>query len=322
MSKVRVDQLSPTDDSVTVNVKDLEVVNNLVNEAAHLPGIVNIGQRIADRKAALSSNTIRFCTWNIQTYYIKVDRTPSDVDDTVDVTRFNRDESSQQLVREHVEWLLKIGADVVAMQELDADIETKYQDGAIETIGSNWRMYPYSDSYLAIDSWLRAKNQLGNPGGNMLLSTRSLSNGSTLLMEGTSTESTRYKSLGRCEINVNGTTVAVYTTHLSIQLADIQAQIALIAAALSSETATHVVLMGDMNWNDDAVYQPIINLGYTMVNKNGELNTYNGGHLAEWAPWYLDRIFHKGFSSQGSYGVETPPRELGDHKPLWVDLTI
>ena len=75
--------------------------------------------------------------------------------------------------------------------------------------------------------------------------------------------------------------------------------------------------MGDWNTNNDADFQPFITAGFTMVNKNGEINTNNNG-----GTWYLDRIFHKGFSVQGDYGSVNTPLAVGDHKPLYVDLTI
>lgn len=100
MSKVRVDQLSPTDDSLTVNVKDLQLVNDLVTESANLPnGMVNISQAVSERIAALSSNTVRFCTWNIQGYYIVANENSPEAGDTVDTSRFQRDVSSAQRIR-------------------------------------------------------------------------------------------------------------------------------------------------------------------------------------------------------------------------------
>ncbi|WP_394805268.1 tail fiber/spike domain-containing protein [Citrobacter koseri] len=280
----------------------------------------NIAQLVASRKSALSSNTVRFCTWNIQGYYIVANENSPEAGDTVDTSRFNRDVASLQRVREQVEWLLKIGVDFAGMQEVCLTMDCKADNKPLSSMASIWELYPYIGSYMSFDSW-NADMVLQNPQGNASLSTRELSNGITTLMNGVSSTGTAFNAVSRVEMDVNGTTVAIYVTHLNVDLDTISSQISQISELIDSDTATHIVMMGDWNSNDDATYQPFIDRGFTMVNKNGELGTYNGGHT-EWGQWYLDRIFHRGFSSQGDYGVLTPPRELGDHKPLWVDLTI
>ena len=284
---------------------------------------LNVAQAIAERRVALSSNTVRFCTWNIQTYYVVSNENNPGGPDSVDTSRFDKDYSSVQLIREHIEWLLRIGADVIGLNEVNTSRECVREGGGYGDMLYNWEMGAYADSYFA-PTLLRDTHSLGNPVGNGLVSTRALSNSSIYQFD-TSTDpqyNSTYVSVARSEINVNGTVVAVYATHLSVDQTTLISQIQQLCEILSTDKTSHIVVMGDMNWNDDAVYKPIICQGFTMVNKNGELNTYNGGNTEEWGVWYLDRIFHKGFSSQGEYGVATPPRELGDHKPLWCDLTI
>lgn len=278
----------------------------------------NISQQIQNRKDALASNTIRFCTWNIEGFRASADQPAGE--DYYDTSRYNRNHSNQQMIREHVEWLLRIGADVAAIQECYGNMQTKVQWKPVTTICSNWRMYPYVDSYLGIESVSKTTGSVGYTGGNMTLTTRSQANGSTINLVPSPTEDT-IRCVARTEIVVNGVTIALYNAHLAVAETTLIQQIADIAAIVAQDTTPHIVMMGDWNWNDDAVYQPFINLGFTMVNHNGELGTYNGGNTS-WGQWYLDRIFHKGFTAQGAYGVETPPRELGDHKPLWVDLTL
>ncbi|WP_444878421.1 endonuclease/exonuclease/phosphatase family protein [Citrobacter koseri] len=279
----------------------------------------NIAQLVASRKSALSSNTVRFCTWNIQGYYIVANENSPEAGDTVDTSRFNRDVASLQRIREQVEWFLRIGADFVGMQEVYMGMDCKLPGKTINSVGSIWGLYPYRGSFMSFDSW-SADMVLQNPGGNLSLATRPLVNGTESLME-TSTSGMAFRAVSRVEMVVNGVTIAIYNTHTDTGTPTIANQISHIASLIDTDTSTHIVLMGDWNNNDDSVYQPFIDRGFTMVNKNGELGTYNGGHT-EWGQWYLDRIFHRGFSSQGDYGVLTPPRELGDHKPLWVDLTI
>lgn len=116
MSKVRVDQLSPTDDSVTVNVKDIEVVNRLAADDSANSNILNVAQAIKERKYALTSNTHRLATWNVACYLL-VNPVDAEHSSYADTSRFNRNYSSQQFIREHIEWFLKVVVDFAAIQE-------------------------------------------------------------------------------------------------------------------------------------------------------------------------------------------------------------
>lgn len=282
----------------------------------------NIAQLMQDRIDALSSNTIRFTTWNIQGYYIVGNEQSPQPPDVVDTTRFGRDVTSPIRIREQMEWILHIGADFVGMQEVCLQAYTKQPWQKLNTLGYAWQMFPYhQSSYYGIESYSYPENIIGNPVGNLSLATRPLTNGRDWKMYAPESPYGPYNSVHRVEMKVGDTTIAIYNTHLNVAEVEIHSQVAFIANLLESDTATHIVLMGDWNWNEDSTYQPFIDLGFTMVNKNGELGTYNGLN-ENWGQWYLDRIFHRGFSAQGDYGVLSPPRELGDHKPLWCDLTI
>ncbi|HBC6873017.1 TPA: endonuclease/exonuclease/phosphatase family protein [Citrobacter koseri] len=270
-----------------------------VGDAALRSGLVpasysglNFREERDKRIAALSTGTVRFCTWNIQGYY------------AVQVPEFDYDVASRQSIREHTEWYLRVGADFIGLQEVMYSVDSP--DNALA-------MYPYISSYIGTSYWTHEKY------GDVAISTRQQQNSSHVIMREAIPGVDSGNQYLRTEIVVNGITIAVYVTHLNTDPLIISEQISQIATAVSNDTATHIVMMGDWNSHDDLAYQPFINLGFSMVNRYGELNTYNGDQGWE---WYMDRIFHRGFSNQGDYGVYTPPRGLGDHKPLYVDLTI
>ncbi|WP_412523969.1 endonuclease/exonuclease/phosphatase family protein [Citrobacter koseri] len=270
-----------------------------VGDAALRGGLVpasysglNFREERDKRIAALSTGTVRFCTWNIQGYY------------AVQVPEFDYDVASRQSIREHTEWYLRVGADFIGLQEVMYSVDSP--DNALA-------MYPYISSYIGTSYWTHEKY------GDVAISTRQQQNSSHVIMREAIPVVDSGNQYLRTEIVVNGITIAVYVTHLNTDPLIISEQISQIATAVSNDTATHIVMMGDWNSHDDLTYQPFINLGFSMVNRYGELNTYNGDQGWE---WYMDRIFHRGFSNQGDYGVYTPPRRLGDHKPLYVDLTI
>lgn len=317
MSKVRVDQLSPTDDSVTVNVSDLKIINDLAEVNNETQNLLNVAQEINNRKIALSSNIIRVCTWNVQAF-LSITKQDESSDHYFDSSRFNRDLSSQQFVREHIEWLLKMGVDVVGIQEFYGRMLSKHQWSDTTSIGSNWRMYPYVDSFMAIETVSRYTLRRGFQGGNLILSTRKQQGGIATLLDNPN-EGVVYRSCARSEINVNGVTVAVYSLHLSTVPENQTTQILKIVELVNSDTASHIVLLGDWNFNDDSGFAPLTSIGFTLASANGEINTsnYGGG-----ATWYFDRILHRGFSSQGPVNTMTPPYELGDHKPMFCDLTL
>ncbi|MDM9096093.1 tail fiber/spike domain-containing protein [Citrobacter koseri] len=270
-----------------------------VGDAALRGGLVpasysglNFREERDKRIAALSTGTVRFCTWNIQGYY------------AVQVPEFDYDVASRQSIREHTEWYLRVGADFIGLQEVMYSVDSP--DNALA-------MYPYISSYIGTSYWTHEKY------GDVAISTRQQQNSSHVIMREAIPGVDSGNQYLRTEIVVNGITIAVYVTHLNTDPLIISEQISQIATAVSNDTATHIVMIGDWNSHDDLTYQPFINLGFSMVNRYGELNTYNGDQGWE---WYMDRIFHRGFSNQGDYGVYTPPRRLGDHKPLYVDLTI
>ncbi|MGE6980106.1 endonuclease/exonuclease/phosphatase family protein [Kluyvera intermedia] len=155
---------------------------------------------------------------------------------------------------------------------------------------------------------------------NAVMSTKPITSSSnTILAPRVGT--TDGNSLVKTVINWNGTIINMYNVHLAASDdATRLAQLNTVAGILNADTNTHIVLTGDFNLHLDSQFSALTNIGFTMVNNENGPNTYNGtkGYI-----WHMDRIFYKGFSSQGEWGVdEDTPRELGDHKPVWVDLTI
>lgn len=293
MSKLRVDQLSPVDDSASVNVMDLYIVSELSVFSKNFTG-QNTRQLIRDRESALlpDNNVVRFVTWNNQgTYSIN--------------QFYGGDYANRQRVVDLADWYLRMGADFVGGQEHFIVPNLPASDIAV---------YPYQSGYHSNSMWYSG----GRNYGNMVLSTRPLNNTTGIRFasppDATDTE---YRSYIRTEMIVNGATIAIYNTHLALTESRYTAMIAELVTRLQSETATHIVVMADWNTQNDSDFQPFISLGFSMVNRNGEINTNNVG-----GSWYIDRIFHKGFSAQGDYGTFNTPVSLGDHKPLYVDLTI
>ena len=254
----------------------------------------NTRDQIRAREAALTSNKVRFVTWNSQGAHSAY-------------TYYGNDYANRQRVVDMTDWYLRMGADFVGGQEAYLVSDLPVADLAI---------YPYISAFHSNSMWFGTSRNYGN----QVVATRPLQNStgvkfaSAPLPESTDTE---YRSYVRTEMVVNGVTIAIYNTHLALEPVRYRAMIQELATTLQTETASHVVLMGDWNTQDDTDFSPLIPLGFNMVNHYGEINTNNVG-----GTWYLDRIFHKGFSSQGDYGAFDTPISLGDHKPLYVDLII
>ena len=124
----------------------------------------------------------------------------------------------------------------------------------------------------------------------------------------------------RSVVTVGSTQVAFYVTHLNAyDQATRLAQLETLAIAAAADSIAHVVIAGDFNLHLDSEYTALLSRGFSMVNNENGPNTYNG---QQGFVYHMDRLFHRGFSAQGAWAVEEIPRELGDHKPVWVDLTI
>lgn len=292
--KVEGDKLTYNPGSVTVALID-KSDSRIEDESAAYTG-VNIRQLIRQREEALSptNNVVRFVTWNNQgansayQYY-------------------GNDYASRQRVIDLNDWYLRMGADFIGGQE-------HYTVPNLPNTAIT--MYPYQSGFHSNSEWFGT----GRNYGNMVAATRPLKNSTSTKYSSApipDDPDNEYRSYIRTEMVVNGVTIAIYNTHLALTPSRITAMIAELAGKLVTETASHIVLMGDWNTQIDSDFQPLLNLGFTMVNKYGELNTNNIG-----GTWYLDRIFHKGFSKQGDFGVFNTPVSLGDHKPLYVDLTV
>ncbi|MGL5965638.1 MAG: endonuclease/exonuclease/phosphatase family protein [Kluyvera sp.] len=270
---------------------------------------VNVIDATISRVNALALSVIRFCTWNIQNgypifvYY--------DDPDGGDARRFNRDEDSPLYMSEINEHLLRMGIDIVGFQEVihrwDAPISLR-------------ALYPYADAAEGRTDQDANGVTVNRVYSNAVMSTKSIASSSnTVLAPRVGT--TDGNSLIKTVINWNGTEISMYNVHLAASDdATRLAQLDTVAGILNADTNTHIVLTGDFNLHLDSQFTALTSIGFNMVNNENGPNTYNG--TKGWV-WHMDRIFHKGFSAQGSWGVdEDTPRELGDHKPVWVDLTI
>lgn len=271
---------------------------------------VNVAQRTLDRVAAAAGNTIRFGTWNIQNgypifvYY--------DDPDGGDARRFNRDEDSPLYISEINEHLLRMGIDIVGFQEVvhrwDAPISLR-------------ALYPYADAAEGRTDQDANGVTVNRVYSNAVMSMKAISSFSNTVLKAR-VGTTDGNSVVKTVINWNGTPISMYSAHLAGENAtdaDRIAQLTTVAGILSADTNTHIVLVGDFNLHLDAQFTAITSIGFSMVNSEVGPNTYNGSK--GWV-WHMDRLFHKGFSAQGAWAVDEIPRELGDHKPVWVDLTI
>lgn len=117
--------------------------------------------------------------------------------------------------------------------------------------------------------------------------------------------------------NYKGDSLSIYVTHLTLDKNKNKQQIEELASDLGKDRSRRILLLGDFNNNLDEAFEPIVDLGFKMINKNNELNAYNhdGNHH-----WYGDRIFYKGFSELASYKLVNVPKELSDHKLLYTEL--
>lgn len=271
---------------------------------------VNIPQRTLDRVNAGALNTIRFCTWNIQNGYIIFGY--YDDPDGGDARRFNRDEDNPLYMSEINEQLLRMGIDVVGFQEVlhrwDAPIALR-------------ALYPYADAAEGRTDQDVNGVTANRVYSNAIMSTKAVANPvNTVLKPRVGT--TDGNSLLKTIINWNGTNISMYNVHLAGENAtDAEriAQLTTVTGILNADTNTHIVLTGDFNLHLDAQFSVLTSSGFNMVNNQNGPNTYNGtkGYV-----YHMDRLFWKGFSAQGAWAVDEIPRELGDHKPVWVDLTI
>ena len=117
--------------------------------------------------------------------------------------------------------------------------------------------------------------------------------------------------------NYKGDDLSIYVTHLTLDKNKNKLQIEELANDLGKDRSRRILLLGDFNNNIDVAFEPIVSLGFKMINKNNELNAYNhdGDHH-----WYGDRIFYKGFSELTSYKLVNVPKELSDHKLLYAEV--
>lgn len=266
-----------------------------------------VGQTEA-RIAALATNVIRVCTWNIQNGYINFGYY-SDPDGG-DALRFNKDEDSPLYMAEINEHMLRMGLDIVGMQEVlhrwDAPINLR-------------ALYPYVDAAEGrtdLDADGVTANRVYS---NSVMGMHKITSSSNTVLRPREPSSDG-NGLLKTVMTINGVTISFYNTHLYAYDDTIRLQqLDTIAGILQADTNTHIILTGDFNLHLDSQFAALTNIGFNMVNNQDGPNTYNGTKGWE---WHMDRIFHKGFSAQGTWNVDEIPRELGDHKPVWVDLTL
>lgn len=208
------------------------------------------------------------------------------------------------------EHMLRMGLDIVGMQEVlhrwDAPINLR-------------ALYPYVDAAEGrtdLDADGVTANRVYS---NSVMGMHKITSSSNTVLRPREPSSDG-NGLLKTVMTINGVTISFYNTHLYAYDDTIRLQqLDTIAGILQADTNTHIILTGDFNLHLDSQFAALTNIGFNMVNNQDGPNTYNGTKGWE---WHMDRIFHKGFSAQGTWNVDEIPRELGDHKPVWVDLTL
>lgn len=250
------------------------------------------GESFKSDARALNNKTdiIRVSTWNIWTYGSTYNY-------------FGKDISS----KDRTLWLKRVflasGSDIIGMQEVWANAELTAAD---------YTVWPYK----SCDLGMVYDQGRGWISGNATLSRfETTSAVTTLFTEAGTSDDPEPRGFTRSVTNINGNLVSIYNTHLSTSNVRIPQEVAQLFNVVVQDSNSRVVITADWNFDDVSLLSMFINNGFTLVN-NHEFNTNNVG-----GEWYIDMILHKGFI-EGSKGVFDVPRELSDHKMLYVDLRI
>lgn len=299
MSKVRVDQLSPTDDSRTINVSDIAIQQDITDVVDDMTGEIPF----------------------------KYDHNP-----TEDINAINNRASNRIKVSGFNIW----GAQAVAKwgmanlcQRNKAIRETAYKM-QVDLLGTSETLQNagFPISLLSSYPWLNSAFSPSSP-----ISVRAAPSdyniGEGLICNGTMlssswvryTDSSGTYSYLRAVVKVRDIQVAVYTTHLHFNDQSLRAQqIAQLTAAAVADSEPKVIIMGDMNTPSYHEFDSILSQGFSAVNLD-DINTRNDGVPTN--VWYYDQILYRGFSTLVSKGaIDVDPTKLSDHKPIYAELEV
>ncbi len=195
------------------------------------------------------------------------------------------------------EVLQQSGADIIALQEVDRYWWRSGMEDQIRRLGEKLEM-----------SWAYAPTiAVGRMQyGNAVLSRYPLADGMLLRMPGR----VEPRNVMRVLVEVEGTSLALFNTHLGVHLEERKAQVPLMMEMLS-DIEHAAVLLGDFNMmENDPLLQEVLS-GWQRIEIDAP--TLAGGHR-------VDHIFVKGPLKVAHVSVEMT--EASDHFPLKAQLML
>lgn len=305
MSKVRVDQLSPTDDSRTINVSDIAIQQDITNLIDELEGpfpynpspFVTIENIVSDMESIVSApnNILKFGTFNIY------------VGNWRDLNT-NGENGFGRKVKQLQSIILKCHLDCCGFQE--------YQSGPSYPINS-LAIYPYTGAFFGPALFISDHNGSSQYNyGEAIVTTGTMgTTTSTIYPNGTTTLDNQNREYIRSELVIRGVSVVAYVTHLSHSDPDLRlAQLQTLSIAAAAEVNPRVVIMGDFNLNEPSDFATFTSKGFLLAN-NGDVNTATNG------TWYYDNILYRGLTLSGrgtaEYGID-----VSDHLMFWAEFEV
>lgn len=123
----------------------------------------------------------------------------------------------------------------------------------------------------------------------------------------------------RTVVNIRGTDIAFYVTHLSYDTSRFPVQMDELLEAVKKDTVSKIAVMGDFNHDEEVLFNKFVDIGFVSHN-NKEFNTSNPESGT--GAWYIDNILTKGFGKVISKGTDDNPVDLSDHKLFYVELEV
>ncbi|ROU17782.1 endonuclease/exonuclease/phosphatase family protein [Kluyvera ascorbata] len=298
MSKVRVDQLSPTDDSKTINVADIATQQDINDLVTELEGDIPFrysSSPVAGMEAINSraNNRYRIGTFNTYVGYWNNFSTNGDNGYGINIKYIQ-------------EMILRYQLDFCGFQEFQS--APSYPISCLS-------IYPYVGAYFGKVTPISDHNGSSkfNSGNAITYNGSVASTSSAVYTAGATTDKRGYI---RTVHSVRGISVAVYVTHLAnTDAATRQAQMTELAAIVATDSASRVIVMGDFNTSTVSDFSAFTSIGFAMANNN-DVNTSADG------TWYIDNVLYKGFSSLVLKGAGTPYTYISDHKMFYAEFEV
>lgn len=245
--------------------------------------------------ATRAPKTIRVATWNLQGW-------------NVAWTLYGKDLASKAMIRDRQERILNARVDFCGFQECLFGYEQPIETMAIP---------PLTNAFFGPADWGGDVALNGYKYGNAFVSRGTLTNTSFKVYDDQSTPANdaEKRSYTRTTMTIDGVSVTIFVTHLSLD-ATRRANMIKELVAAASAVSGRVIVMGDMNSTyGSGEWKGITDAGFTAVNVD-DINTHPV------VTWYIDNIFFKGFKSIVYKGAQDHPKGLSDHKMLIAELEV